>query len=156
FGDIGFIEHANALCSSAGTSVALLHGAKAMDDMTFDHLCGTAGSPSVGLALAHAGDLDGDGFADLPVARGFSSTENSVYVLSGGVAIATTPTVEMDTRTGAPYPHTETAGIAMAGAGDFNGDSYADLLTVGSGVTEEVVVGRLYLGAAVLSDAFTQ
>ena len=156
FGDIAFIEGANALCSSTGLNVALLHGASDVDGLSFDHLCRTAGSPSVSLGVTHAGDLDGDGFADLPVARDLSSTENSIYFLSGGVTIATTPTVELDTRTGAPYAHTEVAGVAMAGAGDFNGDSYADLLTVGGGVTEDVVVGRLYLGAAELNREFTQ
>lgn len=88
------------------------------------------------------------------MAHDFGSTENRVYVLEGGVPLESTPSVDMEAGNGAPYPHTETAGIAMAGAGDFNRDSYADVVLSASGVSEEVLTTRLYLGASTLPKEF--
>ncbi len=154
FGDLVLAESATDLCSSSGMNVGIIYGAADASEATTDHLCRTQGTPSVMLGFAHSGDLDGDGFADIVVAHDLSSTENRVYVLQGGDPLPTTPAADMDTNIGAPYPLTETAGVAMAGAGDFNGDSYPDVVLSASRVSEEFLVSRLYLGGAELAQDF--
>jgi hypothetical protein len=82
----------------------------------------SAPSPVAGYAtsLASAGDVDGDGFADLLVG---SPGENAVYVYRGGVAgFADPPFVVL---TG---PAKSSFGAAVSGAGDVDGDGYADIV----------------------------
>jgi hypothetical protein len=71
-------------------------------------------------AIASAGDLDGDGFADLLVG---SPHENAVYVYRGGAGgFADPPSVVLSGPSGSGF------GTAVSGAGDVDGDGYADLV----------------------------
>lgn len=107
----------------------------------------SARSPSVHYAssIASAGDVDGDGYADLAVG---SPDEDTVYFYRGGpTGYADPPTLLLSGPAGSHF------GAAVSGAGDVNGDGYADLLVGlpqlpargGSGV---VGGARVYLGSA--------
>lgn len=85
---------------------------------------------SFGTALAFAGDLDGDGFADLVVgADGASSAEpraGRVFVFLGSSeGIRAVPAVVLESPTGERNGH---FGAAVASAGDINGDGFADVV----------------------------
>ncbi|HEX3345651.1 MAG TPA: FG-GAP-like repeat-containing protein, partial [Polyangiaceae bacterium] len=82
----------------------------------------SAAAPVAGYAssLASAGDVDGDGYADLLVG---SPGESSVYVYRGGPAgFADPPSAVL------AGPAKSSFGAAVSGAGDVDGDGYADVV----------------------------
>lgn len=93
-----------------------------------------------GLAVAGAGDVNGDGFADIVVgAPGAASAAGRARVYHGGVGgVATTATT---TLAGPDGP----GGVfgAVAGAGDVDGDGYADVV-VGP-LDEESSINRAHV-----------
>lgn len=73
-----------------------------------------------GAAVASAGDVNGDGFADLAVAADGEGAPQGVCIYLGGEdGLATTPSVTLPSAVSA-------GGLSMASAGDVNGDGYAD------------------------------
>jgi len=72
----------------------------------------------LGLFLASAGDVNGDGYADLVV-----GTLTSAYLYLGGPSgLAAAPAAILTPKS------TEQTGVRVASAGDANGDGYADVL----------------------------
>lgn len=104
-----------------------------------------------GSAVAGAGDVNGDGFADIvvgaPVAGVSSPREGRAYVYFGGAHPDAAPDVVFGGE------GEWELGSCVAGAGDVNGDGYADILVgaPGSGV-EGDFGGRafVYLGGAAM------
>jgi FG-GAP repeat protein/VCBS repeat protein len=95
-----------------------------------------------GISVASAGDLDGDGYADIVVgAEGASSNTGKVYTYRGsatGIADKASPTGFLDgPATSASF------GISVAGAGDVNGDGYGDIVVGAYGVA--MYAGRAYV-----------
>ncbi len=112
---------------------------------------GDQGNASFGYSVATAGDVNGDGYADVIVgANAYDNgqpDEGRAFVYFGSASgLAATPvwTAESD-QAGAYF------GESVAGAGDGNGDGYADVIVgaprYGNG---EVLEGRahVYLGSA--------
>ncbi len=88
-----------------------------------------------GAAVAGAGDVDGDGFADLvigaPGREDFEVDAGAVYLYRGGPrGLDPVPAVVL--ADGAGGDHQE-LGVAVAGAGDVNGDGLDDLIAGASG-----------------------
>ncbi len=84
-----------------------------------------AGSANFGFSVSSAGDMNGDGYADLVVgAPGTGSGNGAVHVFTGGAvpALVNTPAVVLGGASA------EQLGYAVALAGDANGDGYADIL----------------------------
>ncbi|MDO9017951.1 MAG: VCBS repeat-containing protein [Deltaproteobacteria bacterium] len=76
--------------------------------------------------VAPAGDVDGDGFADL-----VSERRGTVFVFRGSAAgIVSAPLVRLE-----PPVAGQAFGASIAGAGDVNGDGYADLVVGAPGIT---------------------
>jgi hypothetical protein len=108
------------------------------------------GSPA-GLAFAGAGDVNGDGFADIVVGAPYDPSRGGgtgrAFLYLGGPAMAGSPDLSLNgPRFGARF------GAAVAGAGDVNGDGFDDLI-VGApldGVNgAEAGSAALYLGGPV-------
>src|SRR5439155_24880968 len=102
--------------------------------------CGT--SALAGFSVAGAGDVNGDGFADFIV--GASNTDaggidrGEAYVVYGGSNRAGTTVTLNALGSGGftlrGFENRADAGLSVAGAGDVNGDGFADLV-VGAGLT---------------------
>jgi hypothetical protein len=89
---------------------------------------GNQASASFGYSVASAGDVNGDGYADViagaPDYDNGQSDEGRAFVYHGSATgLSTTPnwTAESD-QAGADY------GVSVATAGDVNGDGYADVI----------------------------
>jgi len=117
---------------------------------------GIASFDSAGLSVAGLGDVNGDGLGDLVIgARGADPNgleeAGSTYVVYGSAAIGTGGSIDLASLVGtngfridgpeAGYG----VGYAVAGAGDVNGDGFADVLVGGP---EADAAGRTDAGAA--------
>jgi hypothetical protein len=106
---------------------------------------------SFGSSVAYAGDVNGDGFGDVLVGApnydGLGIDDGAMFVYYGGAIFNTTADATLRGGQGAAY-----LGWRVAGAGDLNGDGYADIAAGGigfdgSGATN-AGVARVYFGGA--------
>jgi hypothetical protein len=99
-----------------------------------------------GSAVASAGDVNGDGYADVLVgASGVADYTGRAYVYFGGAAgLATAPAVTL----GGPDGPGAMFGVSVAGAGDVNGDGYGDLVVGADEVSSYTGRVHVYLGGA--------
>jgi hypothetical protein len=105
-----------------------------------------AANDHFGLSLGGAGDVNGDGFADVVVgSEGAHGTSGAAYLFQGGSPFdPLAPPAELVAPSGIS---TELLGADVAGAGDVNGDGYADVLVRGSdGAPGADNVVLVYLG----------
>ncbi|MCB9735369.1 MAG: FG-GAP repeat protein [Deltaproteobacteria bacterium] len=101
------------------------------------------GMAAFGWSLASAGDVNGDGFADIVVgAPSANSSQGAAFVFLGSRAgLATTATRRLD------GPAASTSyGYSVAGAGDVNGDGLSDVIVGAPYATDgESSEGRAYV-----------
>ena len=104
---------------------------------------GSGGAPVS--SIAGAGDVNGDGFADLivgargiPAARGGQPTPGGALLYAGSAMGLTTPPAYLP----APLALDLAFGVTVTSAGDMNGDGYADVIIEG----DQMVY--VYLGGA--------
>ena len=100
-------------------------------------LSGVAASDQSGMSVASAGDVNGDGFADIIVGAKYAdpngSNSGASYVVFGKEAgfAATLNLSTLDGSTGfklSGVAASDQSGISVASAGDVNGDGYDDLI----------------------------
>jgi hypothetical protein len=111
---------------------------------------GESGASYAGHTVAGAGDVNGDGYADMLIgAYGYASFVGRVYLVLGGIPLWSGNLSSAIKYTGQSG---EYVGSAVAGGGDFNGDGYADMLIGAMGVDSSA--GRVYVvaGRPTLSD----
>jgi len=139
--------------SGAGRELALVvDDATATYPLTIDPLASTAGATLNGGAagdtyatsIALVGDLNGDGYGDLAVgAPGYSGGAGAVYLYRGSsTGLSTTAATLLQGS------NTDNFGASVAGAGDFNGDGYGDLLIGGPGYAGGIGVAYVYGGGS--------
>ena len=96
-------------------------------------LPGVAGSDS-GFQSVDAGDINGDGVADLIIgADGANSETGASYVVFGKPGIGSTGSIPLSSLNGSngfvlPGVAGSFSGVSVSGAGDINGDGVADLI----------------------------
>ena len=152
----GRVLPAHLRLGNGGTALALeVDDAGARYPLTIDPLASTAGTTLTGLnagddfatSVAAVGDLDGDGYGDLAVGAPSVSGGAGVVRLYRGSSTGVQPTggSVINGNAGLEF------GASVAGAGDFNGDGYADLLIGAPGFANGGTltgVAYLYAGGA--------
>ncbi len=123
------------LNDAAGTSAgrAYVHfGGPGADPVPDLILTGEAAGDEFGKTVGPAGDVNGDGYDDLIVGAPFNDAAGSsagrAYVYLGGPGADAVPDLVF---TGAVAA--DELGLSAAGAGDFNGDGYDDLIIAAPG-----------------------
>ena len=124
--------------------VYVFHGSAALD-ATADTTLGGGVVSYFGFAVDGAGDVNADGFDDLVVgAYGFSSSKGRTYVYHGSsTGIASSPTTTLTGGSNSYYN-----GYDVAGAGDVNGDGFADIITSMYGYGSSLGRAQVYLGGS--------
>jgi hypothetical protein len=104
---------------------------------------GQTGSEKTGFVVSSAGDINGDGLADLLIGAPYSDPATGVdagrsYVIFGKSSylnsIPPIPAIELSTLSASDgfaitgLTNTKLTGLSVAGAGDVNGDGYGDLI----------------------------
>lgn len=112
-----------------------------------DQLNGAQLGDSFGWAAASAGDVNGDGFSDVVVGSynadpmGRTMAGAAAVFLGSDAGLAVSPAVVVNgTQAG------DNSGVAVASAGDLNGDGYADILVGASAASAPG--GRMGVGSA--------
>ncbi|MDO9016376.1 MAG: FG-GAP-like repeat-containing protein [Deltaproteobacteria bacterium] len=136
--------------------VSVYHGSRSGVAAVADRVLespGTTGGFAFGFAVANAGDVNGDGYADLVVGAtggspGGLGLAGEAYVFHGSAAGigATAARILGGAARGNEF------GRAVAGAGDVNGDGYADIVVgepyADPGGRMEAGAARVFLGSA--------
>ncbi|MCP4712199.1 MAG: hypothetical protein GY869_26550, partial [Planctomycetes bacterium] len=123
---------------NAGRSY-IYFGGSDMDSVVDVTLYGESGWNYFGNSLAGAGDVNGDGYADVIVgARGYNMNTGRSYIFFGGSSMDNVPDLIFNGEDAE-----NVFGSAVAGAGDLNGDGYADVIVGASGYNQ--AAGRSYI-----------
>ncbi len=147
FGSSGVLSTPLGLNAVNGTNGFALNGSTAFE--------------ATGYSVASAGDVNGDGFADVIVGvratdnlgQPTASPGNSAYVLfgaSGGIAASLVPSALNGTNgfrlVGVSAG--DNNGISVASAGDVNGDGFADLIVGAAAANGQAGRGYVVFGAS--------
>jgi hypothetical protein len=131
--------------NNTGRAYLFLGGASGLATTAATTLTGEATGNSFGGSVATAGDVNGDGYAEVVVAaRDYSNATGRVYVFLGGASgLATTAAT---TLTGGAI--NDQFGCSVATAGDVNGDGYADVIVGAKGYNAGTGRAFVFLGGA--------
>lgn len=97
----------------------------------------------LGAALAGAGDLDGDGYADLAIGAPYTGDRAGAVILVRGGALAEQPAAWITLAAPAGDEH---FGFSLASAGDMDGDGYSDLAVGAPATLDDSGRVRVYTG----------
>jgi len=116
-----------------GAAFLYFGGAGAFDATADAQLESNQADAVFGTSVAGAGDVNGDGFADVIVGANFydngQTAEGAAFVYFGGPG-AFNPTADAQLESNQADAR---AGFSVAGAGDVNGDGFADVIVGASG-----------------------
>ncbi|MEW5847328.1 MAG: FG-GAP-like repeat-containing protein [Myxococcota bacterium] len=128
-GHADVVVGAHGAADGAGQVQLFLGGASVLtghaDAVVLPHATGATG---LGHAVAHAGDVNGDGFSDVLVTAPGEGRRGVVHLYLGNAAgLSTTPATTLR----GPLDSSTRFAATVAGVGDVNGDGYGDV-AVGS------------------------
>ncbi|MEN0067499.1 MAG: VCBS repeat-containing protein [Myxococcota bacterium] len=111
----------------ANAAVFLFFGSSSLPN-TFDLVDAEDASDAAGRKVAGAGDLNGDGFADLLIGASSGGTGGLPYLVYGGASLHTTLNLADANARFLGEVSGDEFGVGLAGAGDLNGDGFDDLV----------------------------
>ncbi|MDP2306526.1 MAG: FG-GAP-like repeat-containing protein [Pseudomonadota bacterium] len=130
--------------TSTGRALVYLGGATGPAATPATTLAGEHPFDEFGRSAAGVGDLNGDGYDDIVIGAPFATTfEGRVYVYMGSAA-GVSATAAMTWAGTAAYG---TLGVSVAGAGDVDGDGYADVVVGAFGEASFTGAAYLYTGS---------
>jgi hypothetical protein len=107
----------------------IYYGGSSMDNIADVTFSGAADNDYFGTSVSGAGDVNGDGYADVIVGALYADVgginRGQAYIYYGGASMNPTPTADV-TISGAA--DNDNLGISVSGAGGVNGDGYADVI----------------------------
>ncbi len=138
---------AHGASTSTGRAYVYLGGATGLAGVPATTLTGPDGANgNFGGSVASAGDVNGDGYADLVVGAWTVSggTGRAHVYLGGPTGLSSTPATSLTGVTGI----NSYFGTSVASAGDVNCDGYADVVVGAWGVSGSIGRAYVYLGGA--------
>ncbi len=145
FADV--VVGAYGVSSNTGRAYVYLGRAGGLGPSPATTLIGPGGAGGYfGNSVASAGDVNGDGFADVVVgAHRVSGDSGAAYVYFAGVGgLAPAPATVLVGRDGPGGQF----GVSVASAGDVNGDGYSDIIIGSWGASSAIGAAHVYLGSA--------
>jgi hypothetical protein len=139
--DVNGDGYADVMIAAPGVGEAFLYlgGASGVDPLAHILAAPTGDTGQFGLLVASAGDVNGDGYADVLVDQ-----NGEVFLYLGGPAgLPPSPALAIPDP-GSPGSQIHAFGIRASSAGDVNGDGYADIVIGDNGAGK----AYLYLGSA--------
>src|SRR3989339_1302691 len=126
----------------------IYYGGASMNNTADVTFTGAANSDWLGFSVAPAGDVNGDGYADVIVGALYASTNNGqAYIYYGGASMNNTADV---TFTGAA--DNDSFGFSVAPAGDVNGDGYNDVIVGAKDASSTNGQAYIYYGGASMNN----
>jgi FG-GAP repeat protein/VCBS repeat protein len=128
FGDV--VVGADGTDHIARGALVYLGGAGGLSSTADAVIVSPSGPGGTSGAVASAGDVNGDGFADLVLGADLVGALGHAYIYLGGVSGVSTTAATTLTE---PVGGGGAFGTAVASAGDVNGDGFADVVVGGGG-----------------------
>ncbi|HMS64667.1 MAG TPA: FG-GAP-like repeat-containing protein [Ignavibacteria bacterium] len=134
----------------SGTGRAYIYfGGSSMNNVADVTMTGAAASNFFGYSVSSAGDVNGDGFADvISGAYGYNSSTGRAYIYLGGTLMNNIADV---TLTGEAVNND--LGYSVSSAGDVNGDGYADVIAGAFGYSAATGRAYIYYGSSNMNNA---
>ena len=151
-GDVNGDGYADVIVGAWGYNISIgrayiFYGGPNMDNVADVTMTGEAATKYFGFSVASAGDVNGDGYADVIVgASGDSSLVGRAYIYYGG-----NPMNNTSDRTFIGEAVGNSFGYAVASAGDMNGDGYPDVIVGASGYFNNYGKVYIYYGGAFMN-----
>ena len=123
-------------------------GGSSMNNVADIVLTGEASGNFFGFSVSSAGDVNGDGFADVLVgASSYNGSTGRAYIYYGGFPMNNVADVIMTGENA-----NDQFGLSVSSAGDFNGDGYSDVLIGAKGYSSNTGRTYIFLGGAAMNN----
>ncbi len=128
----------------------IYYGGDNMDSNSDIALSGEANGSLFGASVSSAGDMNGDGYADVIIgASGMNSNTGKAYVFLGGEEMDLIPDVSMIGEA-----ISNVFGQSVSAAGDINRDGFSDVIVGASGYNSNVGKTYVYFGGQIPNNSY--